>query len=92
MPEAFKALDDTRAERFRTLVEELIPKIQQVSPELSEAQLESAARLMAKYRLADGALSATSEERLRRFEWRGGIALPFVTFGINQRGCRSRRE
>lgn len=53
MPEAFEALDDSRAERFRTLVEELIPKIQRVSPELSEVQLRSAARLMAEYRLAD---------------------------------------
>ncbi|MEO7712127.1 MAG: hypothetical protein ABIV10_04345 [Gemmatimonadaceae bacterium] len=53
MSEAFDALDDTRAERLSTLVEELIPKIQQVSPGLSDAQLRSAARLMAEYRLAD---------------------------------------
>ncbi|MCY7380763.1 MAG: hypothetical protein LH467_15660 [Gemmatimonadaceae bacterium] len=53
MSEAFDALDDTRAERLRALVEELIPKIQQVSPELSDAELRSAARLMAEYRLAD---------------------------------------
>lgn len=53
MSEAFDALDDTRAERLSTLVEELIPKIQQVSPELTDAQLRSAARLMAEYRLAD---------------------------------------
>lgn len=53
MPEAFDALDDIRAERLLALVEELIPKIRQVSPELSDAQLKSAARLMAEYRVAD---------------------------------------
>ena len=53
MSEALDALDDTRAERLSALVEELIPKIQQVSPELSVAQVRSAARLMAEYRLAD---------------------------------------
>ena len=53
MPEAFDALDDTQAERLLALVKELIPKIRQVSPELSDAQLRSAARLMAEYRIAD---------------------------------------
>lgn len=53
MHEAFDPLTDVRAERFRALVAELMPKIRRVSPELSEAQLCAAAELMAQYRLAD---------------------------------------
>lgn len=60
MPEAFDALDDTRAERLHAMVEELIPKIRQVSPGLTEAQLRSAARLMAEYRLADEELGKSA--------------------------------
>ena len=46
-------LAKARAERFRALVAELMPKIRRVSPTLSDAQLRSAAELMAEYRLAD---------------------------------------
>jgi hypothetical protein len=46
-------LAKARAERFRALVAELMPKIRRVSPTLSAAQLRSAAELMAEYRLAD---------------------------------------
>ena len=46
-------LAKARAERFRSLVAELMPKIRRVSPTLSDAQLRSAAELMAEYRLAD---------------------------------------
>ena len=53
MPEAFEPLTRVRAERYHALVAELKPKIRRVSPELSDAQLQAAAELMAQYRLAD---------------------------------------
>jgi hypothetical protein len=56
MHEAFDPLTEARAERFRALVAELMPKIRRVSPTLTEAQLRSAAELMAQYRLADDEL------------------------------------
>jgi hypothetical protein len=56
MHEAFDPLTADRAERFRALVAELMPKIRRVSPTLTEAQLRSAAELMAEYRLADDEL------------------------------------
>ena len=46
-------LTQVRAERYRTLVAQLMPKIRRVSPELTDEQLVAAARLMAEYRLAD---------------------------------------
>jgi hypothetical protein len=56
MHEAFDPLTDVRAARFRALVEELMPKIRRVSPNLTDDQLRAAAELMAEYRLADEAL------------------------------------
>ena len=56
MHEAFEPLDEARAARFRALVAELIPKIRRVSPTLTDAQVRSAAELMAEYRLADDEL------------------------------------
>lgn len=56
MHEALDPLTEVRAERFRALVDELMPKIRRVSPELTEAQLRAAAELMAQYRLADDEL------------------------------------
>jgi len=53
MHDASDPLAKARAERFRALVAELMPKIRRVSPTLSAAQLRSAAELMAEYRLAD---------------------------------------
>ena len=53
MHEAFDPLTEGRAERFRALVAELMPKIKRVSPELTDDQLRAAAELMAEYRLAD---------------------------------------
>jgi hypothetical protein len=53
MHEAFDPLTSVRAERYRALVEELMPKIRRVSPELSEELLRAAAERMAQYRLAD---------------------------------------
>lgn len=56
MHEALDPLTEVRAERFRALVAELMPKIRRVSPELTDAQLLAAAELMAQYRLADDEL------------------------------------
>jgi hypothetical protein len=56
MHEDYDPLTDVRADRFRALVSELMPKIRRVSPDLTEAQLLAAAELMARYRLADEAL------------------------------------
>ena len=56
MHEDSEALAQGRAERFRALVAELMPKIRRVSPTLTDAQLRSAAELMAEYRLADDEL------------------------------------
>ena len=56
MHEAFDPLTEVRAERLRALVDELMPKIRRVSPELTDAQLRAAAELMAQYRLADDEL------------------------------------
>ena len=53
MYNAFDPLTDVRAERYRALVEELMPKIKRVSPDLTDEQLRAAAELMAQYRLAD---------------------------------------
>ena len=53
MSHAFNPLTDVRAERYRALVEELMPKIKHVTPTLSDEQLRAAAELMAQYRLAD---------------------------------------
>jgi hypothetical protein len=53
MHEDFHALTEVRAERYHALVAELLPKIRRVSPELTDAQLQAAAELMAQYRLAD---------------------------------------
>jgi hypothetical protein len=53
MHEAFDPLTEVRAARYRALVEELMPKIRRVSPDLTDAQLRKAAELMAQYRLAD---------------------------------------
>lgn len=53
MHRAFDPLTDVRAERFRALVEELMPKIRRVTPNLTDEQLRAAAELMAQYRLAD---------------------------------------
>jgi hypothetical protein len=56
MPQEYDPLTDVRADRFRALVAELMPKIRRVSPELSEHQVVAAAELMARYRLADETL------------------------------------
>lgn len=56
MPEDYDPLTGVRADRFRALVAELMPKIRRVSPDLSDAQIVAAAELMARYRLADEAL------------------------------------
>jgi hypothetical protein len=56
MPADYDPLTDVRAERFRALVAELMPKIKRVSPELTDQQVVAAAELMARYRLADEAL------------------------------------
>ena len=56
MPEDYDPLTEARAERFRALVAELMPKIRRVSPELNDQQVTAAAELMARYRLADEAL------------------------------------
>ena len=56
MPDDYDPLTDVRADRFRALVAELMPKIRRVSPELSDAQVVAAAKLMARYRLADETL------------------------------------
>jgi hypothetical protein len=56
MHEAFDPLVQVRNERFRALVEELMPKIRRVTPDLTEEQLLAAAELMAEYRLADDEL------------------------------------
>ena len=53
MPADYDPLTDVRAERFRALVAELMPKIKRVSPELTDQQVVAAAELMARYRLAD---------------------------------------
>jgi len=53
MHEAFDPLNEVRAERFRAIVAERMPKIKRVSPELTDDQLRAAAELMAEYRLAD---------------------------------------
>jgi hypothetical protein len=53
MHEAFNPLTDVRADRYRALVEELMPKIRHVTPGLTDEQLRAAAELMAQYRLAD---------------------------------------
>jgi hypothetical protein len=53
MYNAFDPLTDIRAERYRALVEELMPKIKRVTPDLTDEQLRAAAELMAQYRLAD---------------------------------------
>ena len=54
MHEAFDPLTtDVRVNRLRALIEELMPKIRRVSPNLTEAQVRAAAELMAEYRLAD---------------------------------------
>jgi hypothetical protein len=53
MNEAFDPLTDVRAERYRALVAELMPKIRRVTPNLTDEQLRAAAELMAQYRLAD---------------------------------------
>ena len=53
MHEALGALTEVRAERYRALVAELMPKIRRVSPDLTDEQLRAAAELMAQYRLAD---------------------------------------
>ena len=53
MSHAFNPLTGVRAERYRALVEELMPKIKRVTPTLSDEQLRAAAELMAHYRLAD---------------------------------------
>lgn len=53
MHEALDPLTEVRAERFRAMVAELMPKIRRVSPELTDVQLLAAAELMARYRLAD---------------------------------------
>ena len=45
MHEAFDPLTEVRAERFRALVAELMPKIKRVSPELTDDQLRAAAEL-----------------------------------------------
>jgi hypothetical protein len=56
MSDDYDPLTEVRAERFRALVAELMPKIRRVSPDLTEEQLRAAAELMARYRLADEAL------------------------------------
>jgi hypothetical protein len=53
MPADYDPLTDVRAERFRALVAELMPKIRRVSPELTDQQVVAAAELMARYRLTD---------------------------------------
>jgi hypothetical protein len=53
MPADYDPLTDVRAERFRALVAELMPKIKRVSPDLTDQQVVAAAELMARYRLAD---------------------------------------
>jgi hypothetical protein len=60
MPEAPDSLTEVRAARFRALVAELMPKIRRVSPTLTDAQLRSAAELMAQYRLADDELGTNA--------------------------------
>jgi hypothetical protein len=56
MHESYDPLTEVRAERFRALVAELMPKIRRVSPDLTDAQVLAAAELMAQYRLADETL------------------------------------
>ena len=56
MPEDYDPLTEVRADRFRALVAELVPKIRRVSPDLTDEQVVAAAELMARYRLADEAL------------------------------------
>jgi hypothetical protein len=56
MSEDYDPLTEVRADRFRELVAELLPKIRRVSPELTDEQALAAAELMARYRLADEAL------------------------------------
>jgi hypothetical protein len=53
MHESFDALKRARAERYKALVAELLPKIRRLSPQLSEASLRAAAERMAEYRLTD---------------------------------------
>jgi hypothetical protein len=53
MHKASGPLTDVRAERYRALVDELMPKIRRVTPNLTDEQLRAAAELMAQYRLAD---------------------------------------
>ncbi len=53
MHEALEPLTQVRAERYRALVAELMPKIRRVTPGLTDEQLLAAAERMAKYRLAD---------------------------------------
>ena len=60
MQESSDAVSKVRAERFRALVAELMPKIRRVSPTLTDAQLRSAAELMAQYRLADDELDTNA--------------------------------
>jgi hypothetical protein len=56
MSDDFDPLTEVRADRFRELVAELLPKIRRVSPELTDEQALAAAELMARYRIADEAL------------------------------------
>ena len=56
MSDDYDPLTEVRADRFRELVAELMPKIRRVSPELTDEQARAAAELMARYRLADEAL------------------------------------
>jgi hypothetical protein len=53
MHDTLHPLTQVRADRYRAMVAELMPKIRRVSPDLTDAELLAAAELMANYRLAD---------------------------------------
>jgi hypothetical protein len=53
MPDTPDPLAQPRLERFDELVRELVPKIRQLSPGLSDIEVLRAAARMAEYRLDD---------------------------------------
>lgn len=57
MPDVFYARADGRDERFKAIVTDLLPRLRQITPELSESALVEAAERMAEYRLADEELA-----------------------------------
>ena len=53
VPDNDHPLAQPRAEEFDALVRELLPKIRQISPHLSEVEAMRAAARMAEYRMKD---------------------------------------